>query len=67
MVKVFLFHQEICASDVVEGIGLTRETEVKAEVRELEPLLRTFQLPEATSTPNIPIIVAMLGNGFFSG
>ena len=58
MVKVFSFHQEICALDVVEEIGLTEETELKAEVRKLEPLLGIFQLPAVISTPNISKIVA---------
>ena len=67
MVKVFLFHQEICALDGVEGIGLTKETEVKAEVRKLEPLLGISQLLRVTSAPTIPIIVAKVVNGFFNG
>ena len=67
MVNVFLFHQEICASDVVEGIGCSKETEVKAEVRKLEHLLGIYQFPGVKSTPFIPIIVAKVWKRVLSG
>ena len=67
MAEVFLFHQEICASDSVEENGLTEATEVKTEVRKLEPLLGTFQLPRVTSTPTIRIIVAKVEMGSSRG